>query len=60
MVRSSQGLVGEFPGGPVIRTLCFHCSGQQVPSLVGEPRFRKPSGMAKINQTNMALSNEKH
>ena len=25
----------EFPDGPVVRTLCFQCSGQ-FPSLVGE------------------------
>ena len=28
----------DFPGGPVAETLRFHCSGGQVPSLVGELR----------------------
>ena len=28
----------DFPGGPVAETLHFHCSGEQVPSLVGELR----------------------
>ena len=26
----------EFPGGPKVRTLCFHCQGPQVQSLVRE------------------------
>ena len=33
----------DFPGGPVVRTLCFHY-------LVGELRSHKPCGMAKINK----------
>ena len=28
----------EFPGGPVIRTPCFHCQGHRVQSLSGELR----------------------
>ena len=32
--------LGEFPGGPVVRTQHFHC-------LVGELRSRKPCGMAR-------------
>ena len=37
---------GEFPGGPVVRTLRFHCRGW-VQSLVGELRSHKPNGVAK-------------
>ena len=29
----------DFPGSPVVKTLSFHCSGVQVPSLVGKQRF---------------------
>ena len=27
---------GDFPGAPVVKTLCFHCSGGRVQSLVRE------------------------
>ena len=33
--RILKSLCGEFPGIPVVRTLCFHCSG---------PRFNPWSG----------------
>ena len=36
----------EFLGGPLVRTLCFHCRGQ-VPSLGGELIACKPRGAAK-------------
>ena len=29
---------GDFPGGPGVKTLSFHCKGAQVRSLVGELR----------------------
>ena len=41
---------GEFPGEPVVRTLCFHCRGpgfNRVQPLVGELRFHKLRGAAK-------------
>ena len=37
----------ESPGGPVVRTWCFHCRGR-VWSLVGELRSRKPHSVTKI------------
>ena len=37
----------EFPSGPVVRTLGFHCQGPGVQSLVGELRSHKPRGEAK-------------
>ena len=37
----------EFPCGPVLRTLSFHCWGAQVQSLVGELRSWKLRGAAK-------------
>ena len=37
----------EFPGGPVVRTPCFHCWGPRVLSLVKELRSHKPWGSAK-------------
>ena len=38
---------GEFPDGPVDRTLCFHCRGHGFhPSLVKEPRSHKPHSVA--------------
>ena len=37
----------EFPGGPVVGTPCFHCSGAWAQSLVGELR----SGMTEKIKT---------
>ena len=37
----------EFPGGPVVRTLRFHCPGPRVQSLVGELGSQEPHGIAK-------------
>ena len=34
----------EFLGNPVVKTPKFPLERTQVPSLVGEPRSRKPSG----------------
>ena len=39
LLKTSQSW--EFPGGPVVRTLHFHCRGPGVQSLVGELRSRK-------------------
>ena len=33
--------------GPVVKTLCFHCRGAQVSSLVWKLRFHMPCGLAK-------------
>ena len=37
----------EFPGSPVVRTLCFHCLGPRVKSLVRELRSHKLPGAAR-------------
>ena len=37
----------EFPGGPVVRTSCFHCLWDPGWSLVRELRFHKPPAVAK-------------
>ena len=37
---------GDFPGGPMVKTPCFHCRGA-VQSLVGELGCRMPHGAAK-------------
>ena len=31
----------EFPGGPLVRLLCFHCHGNSIRSLVIELRSHK-------------------
>ena len=31
----------EFPGGPLVRLLCFHYRGNSIRSLVIELRFHK-------------------
>ena len=36
-----------FPGGPVVKTLGFHCRGSQVRSFVRELRFHMLSSKAK-------------
>ena len=55
VIRNHQGLRvdvfkvnRDFPGGPVVRTLYFHCKGAWVQSLVGELlRFHTPHCAAK-------------
>ena len=42
---------GDFPGGPVIKSPCFHCRGTWVLSLVGELRSHMPSSSAKTPHT---------
>ena len=34
----------DFPGGPVVKDLCFQCKGHWVLSLVGELRSHMPCG----------------
>lgn len=44
---------GHFPGGPVVRTSCFHGRAGEFPSLIRELRFCMPLGEAKkLPQTN--------
>ena len=31
----------DFPGGPVVKTVCFHCKGARARSLVGELRSHR-------------------
>ena len=39
----------EFPGSPVVRTLCFHCHGPKVQFLVEELRRScKPCGATPV------------
>ena len=40
-------VIWEFPGGPVVRTQCFHCLGPGVQSLVRELRYCKLYGTAR-------------
>ena len=49
----------ELPGGPVVRTWCFHCWAQ-VQSLVGELRSCKPCDMAgkKQNQNHALFTSD--
>ena len=42
---------GESPGGPLVRTGCFHCLGLQVQSLVGKLNPHRPRGEAAEQQT---------
>ena len=47
----------EFPGGPVVRTWCFHCWGP-VWFLVGEWKSHKPSVWPKKTPQKTFLSND--
>ena len=49
----------EFPGGPVVRTPCFHCWGPGVPSLVRELRSHKPCSVAKKKKKKEERKKEK-
>ena len=42
-----MGLYGEFPGGPVVRTWCFHSREPGFNLLIGELRSYKPHGCGK-------------
>ena len=36
----------EFPGGPGVKTLCFHCRRRRAQSLVGEPHLGSHRAMS--------------
>ena len=44
------------PGGPVVRTLHFHCQGPSVQCLVGELRFCKPRGPAQKKKVTIPVA----
>ena len=48
-IEESQNEEGDrdFPGGPAVKTPCFHCRGSGFDSLVGELRSCMPRGTAK-------------
>ena len=48
----------EFPGGPVVRTLSFHCREFRVRSLVREFRSHKPYGTAKKKKKKYRLNSD--
>ena len=50
---------GEFPGGSVVRTRCFHC-WVQVQSLVGELRSCKPRSAARKKKKERKESDRKN
>ena len=39
----------DFPGGPAVKTLSFHCMGAQIPSLVRELRSCMLQVKVKVN-----------
>ena len=47
----------EFPGGPVVRIVCFHLLGELVQSPVGELRSRMPQGQKKKTKKRMIKAN---
>ena len=51
MVTAQRLRRGDFPGGPVVKSWCFHCRGAWVPCLVGKPRSHMPSSSAKTPHT---------
>ena len=46
---------GDFPGGPVVRTLPFSLPGAGVQSLAGELKSHKPRGSAKKKRKRICL-----
>ena len=54
-------VVKDFPGGPVVKTPCFHCRGKRVCSLVGEVlQKKKKKRLTVVKQPwSLALSNFK-
>ena len=51
-VELKKNLHQDFPGGPVVKTARFHCSGAQLQCLVRELRFHMPRGTAKKKKKN--------
>ena len=47
MVIIKLGDPGDFPGGPVVKTLCFHCRGNGFDPSSGEIRSCMPQDVAK-------------
>ena len=56
MVLNIIILLWEFPGGPVVRTQCFHCWAQ-VQSLVGKLRSSRLHGAVKTKQNKLCCFN---
>ena len=49
--------IRKFPGGPVVRTLCFHCQGCEFDSwLVWPKKKKKGKKMTNINLNNKCNS----
>ena len=46
-LKKKKKISRDFLGGPVVRTLHFHCRGQRVQSLVGELRVYMLPGSTK-------------
>ena len=53
-------MVQDFPGSPVVKTLCFHCRGHRVRFLVWELRVHMPQGTAKEKKSLVQLRGERH
>ena len=47
IVMTALKLLWEFPGGPVVRTPCFHCRGHRFDPWSGNLRSCMPCGAAK-------------
>ena len=58
-VLIQQTLLGDFSGGPVVKTLHSHLQGAQVQSLVGELRSHMLQDVAKKVKNNKS-NNNKH
>ena len=48
---------GGFPGGPVVKTLCFQCRRTQIQSLVDELRSHKLCSSAKKREREIKKKN---
>ena len=59
-VLIQQTLLGDFSGGPVVKTLHSHLQGAQVQSLVGELRSHMLPDVAKKVKNNKSNNNNKH
>ena len=46
-IQSQEKKIRGLPGGPVVKTLSFHCRGTQIRSLVQELRSHMPHGLVE-------------
>ena len=56
VVYDKSGISQDFPGGPVVKILSYHCRGHRFESVVRKLRSHKPPGVAKKKEKEKKLA----